>query len=86
MIIILPDELRTTLERKTAAGGFASVNEYIADALTDDTAFPDPGEPHFRTREELRALLDEGMASGPPVRCDAAFWAELDAVVRGESA
>jgi Arc/MetJ-type ribon-helix-helix transcriptional regulator len=82
MTITLPDEMREALEREAAASGFASVNEYVADVLTADE---EPLPPDFRTREELKARLDEGMASGPPVPCDAAFWAELDAVVRGES-
>lgn len=82
MTVTLPEELRGTLEREAAAGGFASVDEYVAGLVPPDEV---PSPPDFRTREELKARLDEGMASGPPIRCDAAFWAELDAVVRGES-
>ena len=85
MTVTLPDEMRAALERKAAAG-FASVDEYVADVLADDHDFPDPGAPHFRTRAELEKLLDEGMASGPPVPADDAFWARLDTRIRERAA
>ncbi len=81
MTITLPDEMRETLERKAAEGGFASVDEYALDALADDRDFVETG-----TREELEKLLDEGMASGPPIRADEVFWARLDARIRDRAA
>ncbi len=76
MTITLPDDMRAALERKAAAAGFASVDEFVVDSLTDDYEAGSTRPPHFRTREELHKLLDEGMASGPPVPGDDAFWAE----------
>jgi len=89
MTITLPDEMRESLERKAAVGGFASVNEYVADVLAADE-MPDFVEttrgPDFRTREELEKLIDEGMASGVAGEMDDAFWARLDARIRDRAA
>lgn len=76
MTITLPDELRETLERDAAAGGFGSVDEYVASLVTESLEPIPAGEPAFRTREELQRLLDAGMASGVAGTMDAAFWAE----------
>ena len=76
MTITLPDAMRAALERKAAAAGFASVDEFVVDALTDDYEAGSTRPPHFRTREELHKLLDEGMASGVAGEMDDAFWAE----------
>lgn len=87
MTITLPDELKPTLERNAAAGGYASIDAYVADLVTDDAGETFPGErPQFTTRTELEQLLDEGMASGVAGRMDEAFWKEqrqfLEAKVR----
>lgn len=79
MTITLPDELRETLERDAAAGGFGSVNEYVASLVTESLEPIPAGQPAFRTREELEKLLDAGMASGVAGTMDAAFWAKLEA-------
>lgn len=76
MTITLPDELRETLERDAAAGGFGSVDEYVASLVTDSLEPIPAGEPAFRTRDELQKLLDAGMASGVAGTMDADFWAE----------
>lgn len=88
MTITLPDAMRATLERKAAAAGFATVDEYVIDALNDDFDYEagSTREPHFRTRAELDALIEEGFASGPPVPGDAAFWARLDARIQERAA
>ncbi len=86
MTITLPDELRETLERDAAAGGFGSVNEYVISLVTESLEPIPAGEPHFRTREELEKLLDAGMASGPPIPGDAAFWAKLEARIHERAA
>jgi Arc/MetJ-type ribon-helix-helix transcriptional regulator len=76
MTITLPDELREPLERDAAAGGFGSVDEYVASLVARSVDPFADREPAFRTRDELQKLLDAGVASGPPVPGDAAFWAE----------
>jgi len=86
MTITLPDEMRTTLERKASAAGFATVDEFIADALTDDDEAGSTRPPDFRTREEFDRLIEEGFASGPPIPVDKAFWARLDTRIRDRAA
>lgn len=86
MTVTLPDEMRSVLEQKVTAGGFASVDKYVADVLADDYEAGSTQPPHFRTRAELEKLLDEGMASGPTVSGDAAFWARLDARIHERAA
>lgn len=82
MTITLPDEMRATLEAKATAAGFASVDEYVADVLTEGPEVVETGPPHFRTRAEFEKLVEEGLASGPSVPGDAAFWARMEHVVR----
>jgi len=76
MTITLPDEMRSMLERNAAAAGFATVDEYIADAMTEDYEAGSSLPPHFRTRAEFDRLVEEGLASGPSVVADEAFWTE----------
>ncbi len=86
MTIRLPDELRETLERDAAAGGFGSVDEYVASLVTESLEPIPAGEPAFRTREDLEKLLDAGMASGVAGTMDAAFWAKLKARIQARAA
>jgi hypothetical protein len=74
--------MRATLEAKVAAAGFASADESVADVLADDHDFPDPGEPHFRTRAEFEKLVREGLASGVSGVMGEAFWARMKQRVR----
>lgn len=78
MTITLPDEMRAMLQQKAEAGGFASVDDYVIDALTENDEVVSTSQPHFRTREELEKLIDKGMASGVAGVVDHAFWARLD--------
>ncbi|VTU02303.1 hypothetical protein : Putative addiction module antidote protein, CC2985 family OS=Singulisphaera acidiphila (strain ATCC BAA-1392 / DSM 18658 / VKM B-2454 / MOB10) GN=Sinac_0976 PE=4 SV=1: RHH_1 [Gemmataceae bacterium] len=81
MTITLPDEMRAQLERDARAGGFATVDEYVAEALrTDrsDTAGSGPPGMSPRSRAELDAMLDAGVASGPPIRMTPEFWQERE--------
>ncbi len=81
MTITLPDEVHAKAEANAKKFGFASVNEYVADLVEgDDGEIIDnsacDSKLSFNTREELEALLLEGMNSGPLIRADAEFWAE----------
>ncbi len=68
--------------------------EQVAEALLATVGEPDPEDiddtpspaPAFRTRGELVQLLTDAVASGPGGQADAAFWAELDAVIREPAA
>jgi Arc/MetJ-type ribon-helix-helix transcriptional regulator len=80
MTITLPDDVRAQAEERAKAGGFASVDEYVADLVREDvTEYPDEPSPGrgFDTREELGRLLDETLGS-PVLRMDEQFWQELD--------
>ena len=80
MTVTLPDTLRSTLEREATTGGFRSVDDYVAHLVSPT------GEPAFRTRAELAALLDAGMASGVAGVVDDAFWVRLDTRIRDRAA
>lgn len=81
MTITLPDELKDGLERKARAAGFTTIMEYLTDLATDtntDEGADLDGPPGLspNTRAELEAMLDAGVASGPPIRMTAEFWEE----------
>ena len=76
MTVTLPDVLWNTLEKKAAAAGFATVDEYVVDSLTDDYEAGSTRPPDFTTRAEFEKLIDEGFASGIAGEMDDAFWAE----------
>ena len=82
MTITLPDELKGELERKARAAGFATITDYLLSLVPeeelpdadDDTTGPPGLSP--KNRAELEAMLDAGMASGPPIRMTPEFWEE----------
>lgn len=93
MTITLPDELRGELERKSRAAGFESIEQYVtclileaeepgAEELHD---MPVPDELVIKSREDLEAKLLAALDSGPPIRVDEAFWADLRQRVRERS-
>lgn len=89
MTITLPDELAAEVQAKAKAGGFASVDAYIAYLVITDEgqdgevdAFPGPSELTPKSREDLGRMLDEGMNSGPGVIADEAFWERLRQRIR----
>jgi hypothetical protein len=79
MTITLPEEMREPLERKARAAGFATVADYLC-WLADDEDGPPELSP--KSVAELEALLDAGMASGPPVRATPEFWEERKRVLK----
>ncbi len=72
MTITLPADVGERAQRQAKAAGFASVEEYVADLVRDDTPPPDPLP---FDRERLGKLLDETLGDGR-VLADDAFWAE----------
>jgi hypothetical protein len=76
MTITLPADVREQAERQAKAAGFASVEEYLADLVREDTeSEPPPPDPLPFDRERLGKLLDETLGDGR-VLADEAFWAE----------
>ena len=80
MTITLPDEMREELERKAKAGGFSSVDEYVADQLSSDEPptnipSPPPGSRYtVQSRSELETKLVEGMNREGDVVAGPDFW------------
>ena len=81
MTITLPDDLHAKALASAKRFGFPSVEAYVVYLVeNDDEEFIDDSGHRsklaFNTREELEALLLEGLNSGPLIRADAEFWAE----------
>ena len=84
MTITLPDEWRERLESRAKLHGFATVEEFmlnLAEAEIHEAEssadYAGPTESSPRNRAELDAMLEAGMASGPPIRVTPEFWAKL---------
>ena len=86
MTITLPDEWQVRLSAQANSRGFATIDEYLQDLVLDDlecqsefgheTANQFVSQLTPRNRDELEAMLDEGMKSGDSVEADEAFWAD----------
>lgn len=87
MTITLPDDVRAQAERQATAAGFASVAEYLADLVREDSEDADwpPSPAVISTAEELRAAIALGEAS-PPIPSVEDFFAELRRVANGSQA
>ena len=66
MNVSLPDELRSFVDEKVTEGRYGSTSEYVRDLIRRD-----------RDRHRLRALLLEGVMSGPGPVADGAYFAGL---------
>lgn len=72
MNIALPDAMRAYVAERVASGAYGNTSEYVRDLIRKDQT--------EQERIRLRALLEEGLASGPATPMTRADWAELDAV------
>jgi hypothetical protein len=84
MTIDFPDELVLLLRQAAAAAGFGDrLGEYIGylAQLELDTPPIPPGPPELsidgKSEEEIAGMLDEGLASGPPITMDSQEWAAV---------
>lgn len=71
MNISLPEELKSFVDQQVAGRGYTSSSEYVRELIR-----------HDQDKEKLRALLMEGLESGPGRVADAAYFDELRASVR----
>lgn len=78
MNISLPETLREYVEERVAEGSFANVSDYVRALIRDDRA--------KRAQANLEAMLLEGLASGPPIEANDAYWEDLKARVRKRTA
>lgn len=73
LTITVPVEMAATLRASVEGGEYASTSEVIREAVRDWTRARDAER---RELDELRALIREGMESGPSISADQVF-AEL---------
>ena len=78
MNISLPETLRDFVDQRVAEGTFASASDYVRALIRDDRA--------KRAKANLEAKLLEGLASGPPVVADDAYWEGIKREVRARAA
>ncbi len=86
MTITIPDSMKAEAEAKAKAAGFPSVEAYVVSLILEDVPEEEvllppghtfPPEITPRNREELERMLEEGYASGPPIRVTPEFWENL---------
>jgi antitoxin ParD1/3/4 len=76
MNISLPDDMKEFIARETAERGYGTASEYVRDLVRRE-----------QDRQKMRALILEGMASGPgPVADDAYFESLRERVRRARAA
>jgi antitoxin ParD1/3/4 len=71
MNISLPEGLKALVD----ARGYGSASEYVRDLIRRDADI-----------QRFRALIEEGLESGPAVEVDEAFFEELRAEIRTSAA
>lgn len=76
MNVALPESLREYVAARVASGEFGNTSEYIRELIRRDR--------REQQAERLRALLEQGLASGPATADTVADRAELDAIARGD--
>ncbi len=72
----LPEAMRTYIDARVASGHYGNTSEYIRDLVRKDQI--------EEAKVRLRALIEEGMASGLGRPLTQADEAELFAIARGE--
>lgn len=77
MSFALPESMRAYIDERVATGHYGNTSEYIRDLIRRDQ--------EEQTRKRLRALIEEGLASGPSRRRTRADEKRLQAIARGEA-
>lgn len=75
MNIALPEPMRAYVARRVESGQFGNTSEYVRELIRRDQREQDVAR--------LRAMVEEGLASGPARADTADDWAELQALARG---
>ncbi len=75
MNISLPEGLKAFVDAQVDARGYGSASEYVRDLIRRDADI-----------QRFRALIEEGLRSGPAVEADEAFFEELRAEIRTRAA
>ena len=77
MNIALPEPLRAYVAQRVASGDYGNTSEYVRELIRKDQ--------REQRVERLRALVEQGLASGPATHDTAADWDELSAIANGGS-
>ncbi len=75
MNIALPEALRAYVAQRVESGQYGNTSEYIRELIRQDQ--------REQAAAHLRALLEEGLASGVPTPDTPTDWDELQALARG---
>lgn len=76
MNIAIPEPLRAYVAHRVASGDYGNTSEYIRDLIRKDQ--------QEQRIHRLRALVEEGLSSGPPTPDSQADWDELSAIARSD--
>jgi len=75
--VSLPGSLKKYVQERVSTGGYGNTSEYVRDLIR--------GEQKQRAKEELEALIMEGINSGPSSEVNKEFWEGLKARVTQRS-
>jgi antitoxin ParD1/3/4 len=78
MNIALPDALRAYVAKRVDSGEYGNTSEYVRDLIRKDQ--------REQRIQRLRALVEDGLASGKATADEPADWDELQAIARGDIA
>lgn len=76
MNIALPEALRNYVAERVASGQYGNTSEYVRELIRRDQREQDV--------LRLRAMLQEGLTSGPAVADTREDWDELESLARGD--
>jgi antitoxin ParD1/3/4 len=76
MNIALPDALRAYVAQRVEAGEYGNTSEYVRDLIRKDQ--------REQRIQRLRALVEDGLASGKATADKPVDWGELEAIARGD--
>ena len=66
--ITLPEPLREFLERQVAEGGYPTASDYVQSLLREVQK--------RKAKQQVEAMLLDGLKSGEPIEVTAAYWEE----------
>ena len=72
----IPESLTKYIDQRVATGGYGNRSEYIRDLVRQDQ--------RDQAKARLRALIEEGLASGPPTPLTQTDWKELRDIASGK--
>lgn len=75
MNIALPEAMRAYVAARVDSGEYGNTSEYVRDLIRKDQ--------REQSVLKLRAMVEEGLASGPATAMTQADWDEIDAIASG---